>query len=711
VLRNLRKWLSSREISGPKVDPGSFLALVLGFLLGRTAFADSLSPFGPAFYAGTRTLGGSIGVFAGLGALAGSATNGEWTVLGYHALAIILSALLIKPELNGHYPRTLDSLVAGSIVAVSRGIVNTIDSPTLYAYVFALLEGLCAVIIAYLSRSAFSNASDMSPAQKVRSSESLLVLILLAVGGLRGVRVYGVSAATVAVMSCTLIAGYAAGPGPGAVSGLAGGLVVSLTGIEDPGIIGILGASGVLAGIGGWFGRIEAVLGYLSAGLLMSLYTHPSAPLTSAQRLFTQVIAAVPVFLVNSRVSRVISQRFPVLSPLRRSEKSRHDIEPLRLKMAAVSHALTEMGDMLGQAASAGEALPQPREVSGLTPAQTAVPLRQVAERVCRDCERRSACWEEEFGDTYEAFSSFIRQISISGHVSSENDGSGLSDRCVRFPEVVAEMNHHREIERLSARISTMDRENKETLAFQYKCLGRLLASRPVPDDEDPRRSSRPRLKVIVKGETVPATGGESAGDAWVRYDLDRRRVLTVLVDGMGKGEKAAKQSKDTLGILKALLDCGLDYDSCVSFLNSTLFLAGTPDSFVAVDCLLIDQETERAYFHKLGAPPSFIRKKDGNVLVVRGQKPPAGAFARVPAVSTSEPIAPGDFVLMVSDGVFRSSPIPARAEHFVVSRLRRMKDEPLEALVRSLSGHGQRLKGQEPADDVTVVAVRVDRV
>ena len=60
---------------------------------------------------------------------------------------------------------------------------------------------------------------------------------------------------------------------------------------------------------------------------------------------------------------------------------------------------------------------------------------------------------------------------------------------------------------------------------------------------------------------------------------------------------------------------------------------------------------------------------------------------------------------------MFRSSPVPARAEHFVVSRLRRMKDESLDALLKSLSGHTQRLKGQGPADDVTVVAVRVDRV
>ena len=78
-------------------------------------------------------------------------------------------------------------------------------------------------------------------------------------------------------------------------------------------------------------------------------------------------------------------------------------------------------------------------------------------------------------------------------------------------------------------------------------------------------------------------------------------------------------------------------------------------DSFVAIDCLVIDSQVERAYFYKLGAPPSFIRKVDGNVLVVRGSKPPAGAVTDILCYGTSEPEV-GDLIFLVSDGVFRSA-------------------------------------------------------
>lgn len=708
-MRNAKSWLASKRLPGFKVDRGSYLALVLGFFLGRTVFADSLSPFGPALYAGARSVSVSAAVFAGLGALCGSVTLGRWDILGYHALSMVFATVLISREHKRSYPPALDALVAGATISVSRGIVNIIESPTLYAYVFALLEGMCATILFLLTRSALEHAGDPIPARQERKSESVLVLLLLSIGGLAGLEVFDIGIATVIVMASAALAGYAAGPGPGAISGLAGGLVLSLTGVEDPGIIGMLGAAGVLAGIGGWFGKIESVLGYLSAGLLMSLYTGSSDPTEAVQRLLAQGVAALAVVLANPKAARALSERFPLLAQARRPENPRCDIEPLKLRFAAVSYALNEIGELFAQASACAQ--PQVEEAD-LLPSAAAASLKRTAERVCRQCERQKTCWEDEFGDTYEAFSGLVRQTAMTSQVSSASDISGLADRCLRFPEVLAEIQHHRELQRLQARLRAMDGETKECLSFQYKCLGQLLSPRMAVRRDEPKKPLRPRMKVTVKGDTLPAEGGSSKpGDMWVKYDLGPQRVLAVLVDGMGKGEKAAQQSRDTLDVLKSLLDCGLDYDSCVSFLNSALFLSCRPDSFVALDFLLLDRESERAYFHKLGAPPSFIRKKDGNVLVVRGQKPPAGAFSSVPSLATSEPIAPGDTIFMVSDGVFRSSPVPARAEHLLVSRLRRLKDESPEAALRALLGYWQRMRAQEPPDDVTVVVARVDSV
>ena len=42
-MKNVKTYLTSKKLPGFNVDRGSYLALVLGFLLGRTTFAEPLA--------------------------------------------------------------------------------------------------------------------------------------------------------------------------------------------------------------------------------------------------------------------------------------------------------------------------------------------------------------------------------------------------------------------------------------------------------------------------------------------------------------------------------------------------------------------------------------------------------------------------------------------------------------------------------------------
>lgn len=786
-LPKLLRALNTRKATKVSLDHDSYAAMALSFLLGRTVLAGSLAPFAPALYGGLRPFGGALPVLCGIFALLGSASLGRWDYLGYHVLAFVLITACVRPGRVQRTPTFVDSLLVGGVVAVSRGIVSAIQAPIPYSYISSLFEGLCAVTVSLLMSMAFAPDRGKTQVNQEKGSEALLVVALLSLGGLQRLSLGGVSLEVVAAMGCTLAVGYATGPGAGAIAGLAGGLMVSLTGNGDPAILGVMGASGLLAGIGGWFGKIESVLAFISAGLLTSL--HSGAPGQLSARLAEQAISCISIILVTPAAVRVFGERFPVLTAGRTLPRARIGPEAAAVRTAAVAHALLEIGEMFAQA-STSESLPEPASrasgrshrsggADGTQGTEVAMQvsdtllLRQAAERVCAECDGRSVCWEEKFGETFEAFSDLTREIQVTGRLTQRVEHSGLADRCQRFSEVVAAMNHQQELQRLERRIRAMDGETKDCLAFQYRCLGQLLtpatgagkgrarggtvtdtagvrstdgssdsstdgsvdssmdsstgglagtlASTPTGNvkgkdaaqdgAKDSSRLKRSRLKVTIKGVSTPAGGSSCSGDMWVKYDLSPGKSLVILVDGMGKGDAAARQSRETIGILKSLLDCGLDYDSCVSFLNSALFLSCRPDGFIAVDSLLVDEDTERAYFHKLGAPPSFIRKRDGNVLVVRGSRPPAGAFNAVPCFATSEPVSSGDEIYMVSDGIFRSSPIPARAEHLLVSRLRRMKGSSLDAAVRMLLGQGQGFRGAELPDDVTVVGARIERM
>jgi hypothetical protein len=682
--------------------------MTLSFFLARTVLVGSLTPFAPAVYAGARSAGRPFSTVMGITALLGSATLGRWDLTGYHAVAILLVTLLIKPTKGRKSLALVDAALCAGIVAASRATVVLIVGPTMLSYLAALLEGLCALVVCLLGISAFPEPKPLVLTEK--RSDALLVLVILALGGFGDIVVAGLRVQTVVVMGCTLIAAYIGGPGAGAMTGLSGGLMLSLTAGEEPLIFGLIGVAGLLAGIGGWFGQIEAILGYLASGLLLSIYADSGPAVT--RRFLEQSVACLFIVFANPRVSKRLSSMFPVLSLKTPAAKPvRPDIDPYKLRTAAISHALAEIGSLFAQAAASSAvhvAQASPSTGAPSVPG-TQEMITHVAERACSGCQQRPHCWEADFGQTFESFAALLRKMTVTGRLTSDDDQSGLADKCQRFGEVVAELNHLQEIGRLERRIRTLDDETKECLAFQYRCLGQMLA--PARPQEDSNRHHKPKLKLTVKGGTVAAEGATKAGDMWTQYHLQSGKTLVVLSDGMGKGEAAFRQSKETLDLMKSLLDCGLDYDSCVSFLNSALFLACRPDGFVAIDCLLIDQATERAYFHKFGAPPSFIKKGDGNVVVVRGTRPPAGALNVIPCLATSEPISPGDCILLVSDGIFRSSPIPARAEHLVVSRLRRQKDSSLDATVRSLLAQGQRPGGGKPPDDVTVVGIVVQRM
>ncbi len=713
--------------SSQKAKRDLIFGAVLAFFLGRTVLGDSLSPFAPAVYGGFRSSGGSSSVVLGICALLGSATLKRWDLLGYHALAILLMTFFMRTLKDRTPIPVVNSLLCAGIVAVSKtAAAAAAQGLSLYVHLTTVLEGLCAFVACMLISSAFTASPGFSLGAS--GSDALMILCLLSLGGLADVTVAGFSVQTIAVMGFTLIAAYIGGPGAGAIAGLSGGLVLVLTAKENPMVFGLLGVAGLLAGVGGQFGQVEAILGYLASGLLVSLYTMPADTVT--KRFLEQASACVFIIFVNSRVSKRLTLMFPALAKNGHRERTpSQTIEPYKLKVAAVSHALSQMSSLFRQSSDTlgttgfdnkpvraqiptpelgqhGQGQVSAKDILGVETSQEII--KQVSERVCMNCEQRKYCWEAEFGETFRAFCELLREMAFKGRLTSADDPTNMADKCSNFGEIVSELNHWKEIDRLQKRLDVLDSQTKECLAFQYRCLGTLLA--PARPSRTKRRGERKHaLRLTVKGGTVAAENAQS-GDMWVQHQLNSGETLVVLSDGMGKGRLAARQSEETLNLMKSLLDCGLDYDSCVSFLNSALFLACRPDSFVAIDCLLVDKETERAHFHKFGSPPSFIRKAGGDVMVVRGARPPAGALNAVSCLATSEPIAPGDCILLVSDGVFRSSPVPARAEHLIVSRLRRQKDSSLEATVKGLLTHG-RPGGAKPADDVTVVGILVEKV
>ncbi len=661
------------------------------FLLGRTVVARTLYPFGPAMYAGLRVARAPGNLFFAIISLLGTATTGDTRVFLNQAFVMILATLLLDPPFvrRRRFPHVIGYALSAAAAFGVRAVVGNLGGITADAFIIAATE---AVSLFFLS-ALFAQASGMLLPDEPRAfaKQALVAAVVLSIGGLPDLSLFSVNVKALLASAMTLLGAWLTGPGGGAVAGVIGGLITTLTSAPTLRIVDYLAVSGTVAGIGGWFGRPEAVAGHLAAGLAMSFFQ--PGPEDIRSRLIEQMIAAALVIALPSKMAASIKG---ILSP-RSSVLRKETLRGASGYQAPLARVFKQMADLFSQASASAESTNNWAQEAIFT----------VVDRVCDECPNRLVCWEETFGDTFEALCGLIRGLGITGRVKEDDVPPVLKEKCSKLQEMVMELNHEKEIQSMHLAEMKFYNETRECLAAQYAYLGKLLEnSKPAP-----RQGRKPHLKAKVRSGAVPGGDGEEPGDSWAAFDIDPTRTFVGLADGMGKGTPAARQSRDTLDILRSLLESGLDYEASISFLNSSLYLAFRPESYVAMDCVLLDLASERAYFQKLGAAPSFIRRADGNVVVVKGAVPPAGSLTSVPWVNSSERIEDGDVILLVSDGLFRSCPVPERAEQWLVSYLGRLKSDSPESLVRSLLQRGIRRQGGKPEDDITVVAIKVERV
>lgn len=669
----------------------------VSFFLGRTVVAESLSPLGPAMFAACRLVVPEVSLAAAVACIIGAATVGIDHLMPICAALVAETIFLRKPSFSRSRINlnTTSTIAAGSMflgrLAYVRGGITVLS--VLTAAADGVSAGLATALFSYvLSNSVFEN-------DQFSRFQPLLVMVmsLSVIAGTGGISIGRFTLQRLFGLCATAVAGASGGPSVGSCVGLGTGIIGSLTGGWSPGFIGFLGIAGLLCGVGGWFGPVEALAGFLAGSLTVLMWAGRDLEVP----LFEVGVAALAALVSSLKVgkSQLIGSLFRTAKDgelPRRNRENNHAYADY----SEIGKMLAGIGGLIESSSAKtvtydGAVFHDEKDI-----------VRYLTMRICEDCAGKRECWELNTSETISTLQKAARDILSSLNESRHANLSGCLDRCLRHSDFAREAAHLVELQRLSTKTASLRQELMVSVAAQYRHIGQLLSAARSRDGAD---QGKPELHVSIRGKSVPAEGCDEPGDVWLRYDIDSSKTLVVLVDGMGKGTSAARQSQVALDILKKLLDLGFDYNMCMSFVNSALSLAFGSEIFIALDCLLVDSCTERAYFYKLGAPPSFIRKSDGNVIVVRGSRPPIGAARYMPVYGTNERVGPGDTIVMVSDGIFRASPVPARTENLVMSRLSRLKDPSPEACVKTLLGPGNFFAKARVFDDISVVAVGVD--
>lgn len=143
----------------------------------------------------------------------------------------------------------------------------------------------------------------------------------------------------------------------------------------------------------------------------------------------------------------------------------------------------------------------------------------------------------------------------------------------------------------------------------------------------------------------------EISGDNYSFYEVENGRMVAILSDGMGSGEKACGDSERVIEKMERLLEAGFRKETAVQMINGALVAAGQEENLSTLDLCDINLYTGACEFMKVGAACSYI-KRGRLVDRLSALNFPLGVFGQIEMESQHRVLQSGDYVIMLSDGI-----------------------------------------------------------
>jgi serine phosphatase RsbU (regulator of sigma subunit) len=204
----------------------------------------------------------------------------------------------------------------------------------------------------------------------------------------------------------------------------------------------------------------------------------------------------------------------------------------------------------------------------------------------------------------------------------------------------------------------------------------------------------------------VPATAGMRVGGDWYDAQLLSPGELAVSVgDVAGHGVEAAARMGELRSAILALRLLSRAPDDLITQLHR---LCDPRGDFATAICARLDVGGGFRWASAGHLPPILARSNGRVEVLALRQSPPLGTGVEGPVLINQCSLAPGDTVLLYTDGLIerRDEPLDASLHRLVAQLARsfdaeRLPDELLDALLASRHASGQ------VADDIAVIAAR----
>lgn len=293
--------------------------------------------------------------------------------------------------------------------------------------------------------------------------------------------------------------------------------------------------------------------------------------------------------------------------------------------------------------------------------------FNELSEELCKDCKNCNICWDRYSKETYHGVNELIDIVELDGTILMDQVSLIIGD-ILEKSIIPSEKN------------KTVISKKQEMYVFEEGANYILLTG---------------FTKMKKYGSLV-------SGDNYSFIYPDSGTVVMTLLDGMGTGEAAFKESESVINLLEQFIEAGFSKKSAIKLINSVMLIRSEEQMFSSIDMSVINLYTGMCDFIKLGASTTFIKRED-EVEAIQSNDLPVGMINQVDYEVKSRNIEDGDFIIMVTDGVIDSIPANDK-EELLVDFIKSIDTNNSKEIANSILNFSLESNNWIPKDDMTVL-------